>query len=584
MSPFRYLLATPVHRDADLPAVSLSDEDFICVHRSQSFVLYTNRVSGWRHNDAIDEFTLGDIFPRNTGAAAGAHASVMPGSWSCYLTNFWGSYIAVDINNGIHVLRDPSGTLPCFYCSVGGLLLMASDLDLLLATGLVQPTIDWTNLALLLYVSDLPIERTALSGIHELLPGAALDFVGGLVGTRMGWSPWDHVNRGCPDPSDLRSVILSTVETWATLYPSNIVGVSGGLDSSIVANCLHESAASTTAITISTDDRYGDEAEFAEDLCSRIGLPLIRSRYLLDAVDIDRSSVAHLPRPGGRAQLQAFERALTDAAGSTQASAFFSGVGGDNVFYFTHSARPLVDRYLSDGIGRGAFSTLQDISRLTDSSWVDVLRVASNAGWKRGANYRWRPDPRFLAREILSHLETFPLLHPWLDAPANALPGKAAHIAMLVRAQRYVDGYDRQLPWTAVFPLLSQPVVELCLRIPSWRCCEEGRDRSFAREAFSADLPPAVVDRHTKGGPDGFAYQIIRHYLPDIRERLLDGLLAAHGIIDRHSLDQAFSDQALQRGTDYVRLLLLLDAEAWARHWSGLSAAASTCERRATGV
>src|SRR3546814_1820576 len=42
---------------------------------------------------------------------------------------------------------------------------------------------------------------------------------------------------------------------------------------------------------------------------------------------------------------------------------FMSGVGGDNVFHLTRSARPLVDRLLTVGPTLGALRTLRDICR-----------------------------------------------------------------------------------------------------------------------------------------------------------------------------------------------------------------------------
>ena len=70
-----------------------------------------------------------------------------------------------------------------------------------------------------------------------------------------------------------------------------------------------------------------------------------------------------------------------------------------------------------------------------------------------------------------------------------------------------------------------------------------------------------------KGGPDGFAHQIIRANLSEVRERLLGGVLAAQRILDLPVLELALRAERLMGGIDYVRILLLLDNESWARHW-----------------
>src|SRR3546814_20474479 len=96
-------------------------------------------------------------------------------------------------------------------------------------------------------------------------------------------------------------------------------------------------------------------------------------------------------------------------------------------------------------------------------------------------------------------------------------------MAMLIRDQGYIEAQDRRFPFDPVHPLMSQPVIEACLSVPSWEACRGGSDRSFTRRAFTGDLPPTVIERRIKGGPDHFALQILRSHLPAIRTRLMDG-------------------------------------------------------------
>src|SRR3546814_984119 len=75
------------------------------------------------------------------------------------------------------------------------------------------------------------------------------------------------------------------------------------------------------------------------------------------------------------------------------------------------------------------------------------------------------------------------------------LPGKAAHVAMLARAQKSIELYPRADAPPQIVPLLSQPVVELCLSIPTWQWVHGGRDRAVARAAFAGILPDLLVER-----------------------------------------------------------------------------------------
>jgi asparagine synthase (glutamine-hydrolysing) len=160
--------------------------------------------------------------------------------------------------------------------------------------------------------------------------------------------------------------------------------------------------------------------------------------------------------------------------------------------------------------------------------------------------------------------------HPWLDAPADALPGKAAHVAMLTRIQGTIDGFSRLEAPPQINPLLSQPIVEACLRIPTWQWCEGGQNRAVARLAFREDLPPRIVNRRSKGGPDSFAFDVIEANRALLREQLLEGVLAQRGLLDLKALENCLDARRWIQRDDYVRLSALAEAEAWVRHWAGL--------------
>lgn len=535
--------------------------------------LIVNSEQRWRHWPNQSAGIVGNLHLRtSTGPDRPANQTNLDRGFDerSLLASCWGDYVSFRAGaDGLKVMRDPSGALPCFFVLVEDAIYLASDVSLLvLALGRV-PAIDWDRLARLLYVNDLPEELTALAGFRELLPGHMLTFADGRAEVQPIWSPWDYVaHDDGPTPGQLEQCVRQCVNTVASPFQSVLIGVSGGLDSSIVTACLAGGNSDVHPITISTDDPRGDEAGFAQVLCDHLSLPLIRDVYRLMAVDITRSTVAHLPRPGGRAQLQAYDAAVLAAANQTGASAFLSGVGGDNVFYYTNSARALVDHYLECGLSRHVLATLRNICRLAGCTIGQALKQAIEV--PRGAEpckYRWRVDGRFLHAGRLADLSLASPSHPWLVGPRTSRPGRAAHIAMILRAQHYLDAQDREGPLTFLQPLLAQPIIELCLGIPSWRAVANGCDRAVARQAFAGSLPAAIINRRVKGGPDGFAHQIIRENLPTIRERLLDGVLATQQLLDLSAFEHALREENLMGGNDYVRILLLLDTEAWARHW-----------------
>ena len=93
-------------------------------------------------------------------------------------------------------------------------------------------------------------------------------------------------------------------------------------------------------------------------------------------------------------------------------------------------------------------------------------------------------------------------------------------------------------------------------------------NRALARAAFAHDLPPAVMARTSKAGPDSFVRQVFAQNRTVIGERLLDGLLAANGVIDRRAVEEALATDETEDDSNFDRVLDLLEAENWARSWT----------------
>jgi asparagine synthase (glutamine-hydrolysing) len=319
-------------------------------------------------------------------------------------------------------------------------------------------------------------------------------------------------------------------------------------------------------MTMSTGEAGGDERRYARALTSALGLPLIENHHRLDDVDIETSSSAHLPRPNGYAFGQSQDRVRLDIAAETGADAYFTGQGGDNVFCLMQSATPLLDRFRSEGMGVGLLETARDISLLTGCSWWDAIGAAYTRS-KRPARYIWGGSPYLMNTETVDAAAIL-LTHPWLDAPVGALPGKAVHISMLLRIQMTRQDLSRRHTAPLISPLLSQPIVEFCLGVPSWRWCAGGQNRSPVREAFTGMLPGLILQRRTKGGPDAFCAQVVEANRHELRDILRSGHLARRSIIDLTAVERALSPDRPIQSPDHVRISEIGETEAWLKVWT----------------
>lgn len=561
-------LVAEVNRQQDL-IVALATDGYIVLVNAAATVVPLGRSDGLIVGPLFHRFgssqRIEALDPTEAGRILDCGGSVL-------IERYWGSYVALLPREGaIDLLRDPSGSLPCYRWSGPDIVAFASDTDLMMAAGM-RGTIDWQFLASHYYSSGLPGKRTALVGLTEVMRGSSVSCLESDGPERNFWNPWTYTNQHKHWSREEqierlgRAVQASTSALFST-YRQPILCISGGLDSSIVGATLRSAGAAFSGITVSTQDPDGDERGYARSACVSFGVELDEAWYEMGDVDFGRSTCAHLPRPIGRIHALAYDAALLRAAATRQADVIAMGNGGDNVFAASYSAAPIVDRLLSEGLGAGVFITLRDLCRLTGASMIEATVAAYRLRRQKSHAYRWRADPLFLTKEAVAVASSLGYSHPWLETPQDALPGKARHIASLLRIQQHLDGYERSGSPPLVNPLMSQPVLELCLAIPTWDWIEGGRDRAVARQAFARHLPKEIIHRSSKSGPDAFCEAILTERRVEIRERLMDGHLARQGILDRLALEEVLSDPRPNIGLAHARIMAFLDAEAWIDHW-----------------
>ena len=481
--------------------------------------------------------------------------------------------VSLDGERGEAVIkRAPFGDLPCFWARREGATFAASDPELLIAAGLARPSIDPVLLARHLAAEDLRRSDTCLGGLFELRGGSELSITKSHVDVRQHWSPSDFT---APDAQigekreavqALREAALASVSAAASLSGRVLLKLSGGLDSSLVGAFLKASGRSFLCLTLATEDPAGDERRHARATARALGAELLERFRVASRVDLLRSAAWRLPRPSARAFTQESTRIAAEAARDHHCGAVFDGGGGDNLFCSLQSARPAADCLMSARGGRQFVATIVAIAGLSEASIWDVASRAWRISRHSSPAYVWALDRRFLtgdaSREAAPAAE-----HPWLDAPPGALPGKAAHLALIAAAQSVAEGFDPLEEIPTFSPLISRPLVETCLRIPSWMWFSPRGNRAVAREALSDLLPDEVAWRRSKGAPDSFIATIFEANRETIRTMLLGGVLEGLRLLDRPALKAFLDDETPVKGHDYLRVMQLVDAEAWARNW-----------------
>lgn len=498
--------------------------------------------------------------------------SIIDTGGGALLRAYWGAYIAllIDDNGTASVLRDPSGMMTCYMRREPGRVALASDMAALAEPG--RASVNYASIARMFAGIDSVGRQTGICGIEELLPGERLIVKGRESIIEQAWSPWDHVRgprgRTFEDAADaLRRTLKDSIGQWSTIFDDILVGVSGGLDSSIVAAALGPRTPNLRCLTMVEPDSDGDERRYAEALVSKLGVRLDAPVFDLAAVDVMRPVMRHLPLPVAAHYFPAIEAEHRRLDAATPIGGYFSGNGGDNVFCALRSAAPLADRFLAQGLGPGWFATARDLADLTGSGVLDVVRNGWQRIWRRRERHRVRPDLTGLGNVGRAAALAEDDRHPWLTAPPGTLPGKVAHVVMLARAQKSIELYPRAMYPPQIAPLLSQPIVELCLSIPTWQWVRGGRDRAVARAAFTDILPDLLIERTTKGSPGGFVRRVYEAQGDAARAMLKKGKLVETGLIDPGWVARTAEQDWRGDGRD-LRLLSFAAAEAWINWWA----------------
>ncbi|RCS28848.1 asparagine synthase [Rhodanobacter denitrificans] len=486
------------------------------------------------------------------------------------LQNTWGNYLAIfcdrDNPSATTLLRDPSGAVPCVYSLADGEGFITSDIDLAVDLGLYRSEVNWQAIAHGLTFPYLKTARTALQRVRELLPGNMLACQGRDVSVRSAWSPWRFVEKGIrhTDPhvaaEDVRDAVSSAVRALSTSNDRFLVELSGGLDSSVVAACLRHALPRAIFCTLVMPVAGTDERPYARLVTEALGQELFPVEVGFNNArfefPVPRSSV--VPAVG---ILQNATNEAWEAVGTLYGvDGYFSGDGGDTVFCYLKTAAPAADAFRECGTMAG-IAAIGDLATLHECTVFKASRLALKKLLRR-PHTAWKEDRTLLNPAWVT---TVPEHHPWMEAPPNALPGDRERIHDLVGTQLFRDATLRAAGHSTHFPLLSQPVMEACLNVPTWMWIAGGRNRTVARQAFADLLPRTILDRRSKGSYTGYMAAIYMRNKLKIREFLEGGQLCAHDLLDRSALADFFAKDLAPRDLSFLRLFDLCAAENWVR-------------------
>jgi asparagine synthase (glutamine-hydrolysing) len=476
------------------------------------------------------------------------------------------------------VARDRLGVKPLYWTRVGDLVLFASELKSLLASGMVATGLDYEAVDAYLAFGFFSGPRTPLAGVHKLMPGHRLVVDEHGPRTEAYWSyPRPQAREGLSD-AEWQELLLGEMESAVVSRLMSDVPLgamlSGGLDSSVIVALMARNMREPVK-TFSVgfvEDGDGNELGDAKLVSEALGTDHHALELSIHDPSLDLDTLVHqMDEP--LADLSSLGFTALSQLAAQHVTVALSGQGADELLggYNKHRAaaalRPLP---------RPARAALRGIAPHAPARIGRIANTAAADG----------PVDRLLAMSAMVDPE---LRRRLVRGPLAELDGHAARRVIALRAG---DVTDDPLPATLYIdaqlalvddmlhyfdrasmahslevrvPFLDHRLVELCATIPGGLKVRRGTTKHVFKEAARGLIPDRIIDKPKLGF---FAGSIDRWFTAQAETAIPRYLLAPEPryaeFLDRATVEQLVRGHTGGSDTRHGRLLLaLLLLEAW---------------------
>ncbi|HTJ17416.1 MAG TPA: asparagine synthase-related protein [Steroidobacteraceae bacterium] len=508
------------------------------------------------------------------------------GRW--LIENCWGNYVALlraAAASIVRVLKDPTGTLPCFETRFEDVTILFSHVGACIELGVRGFGVDRAYLReRVLGFNDVATD--ALEKVRQIRHGECVEIDPARRPTLRSrcfyWDPFAFLQRRSviEDPvhaaTAVRATVRSCTQTLSAGHASLLHRLSGGLDSSIIAGCLARASTQPriACYTFFNPQGRSDERPWARLAAEHSGFEHLECPVLpaeINFADLVRERPATEPQ----SLLSYMMRSTLDhrLAVERKVSAVFTGDGGDSGFCSDSFSYAVTDYLRRHGPRFAALRLASEVALRTERSTGAVL-LRSIRRWLFGGKLSDIRPALLMGSQLVSVQlrdsftlpESYP--HPWFSRLRYVPWDVILRLGLLVGTPEFYNVIDAAQPEPELIsPLYAQPAMELFLRIPIHVHAEGGRDRGLARRAFVREVPEPILQRHWKDRAPGFHSELLLRNLDLVRELFLDGVLVKEGLLDRAAVEAALAAGPSKTEVLPIEILRHLDVEIWARYW-----------------
>jgi asparagine synthase (glutamine-hydrolysing) len=476
------------------------------------------------------------------------------------------------------VARDRLGIKPIYYAEAGDLLVFASELKSLLASGLVDTELDYEAIDAFLTLGFVPGPLTPLANVRKLMPGHVLVVDPSGVRTELYWS--------YPEPAPVEmsleeagEQLLAGLEESVRLRLMSDVPLgamlSGGIDSSVIV-ALMARQMSDPVQTFSVGFREageGNELADARLVAEHFGAEHheIELSFAEQTVDLDEL-VWHMDEPLADLSSLGF-MALSELA-AKHVTVALSGQGADELLggYRKHRAASLAGAWSRlPGPLRGVGNSALRLAPSRFGRAARTLRASDPAERLIATSGRINGLRRELVRGPLAELDgrsALRILHERLGRVGNdPLPGALyldGQLGLVDDMLHYFDRASMAHSLEVRVPFLDHHVVEYCATIPARHKVHRLETKHVLKHSVRGLIPDRIIDKPKIGF---FHRAVDQWFRAQTRGAISDYLLGPSPryaeMLDRSRVERLVHDHSNGDTGNGHALLSILMLEVW---------------------
>lgn len=414
------------------------------------------------------------------------------------------------------VARDRLGVKPLYYMQAGDLVLFASELKSIVASGLVPAELDLEGIDAYLALGFFPAPHTPLKSVRKLMPGEQLVVENGKLSLERYW------RFPAPEP---RSTGFRSVDDWAEelieileesvrlrLMSDVPLGamLSGGLDSSLIVALMARNATDAVKTFSVGFAEAGEANELADarDVSARFGTEHHELELSLTGRDVDLETLVwHMDEPV--ADLSSLGMLALSELASETVTVALSGQGADELLggYSRHRNAKIASWWLrapsaARSITLPAAAAVSGRVRRA----VPMLKARDPVERQLAAFDLASEDRRRLTRGALHELDGTSAREAVRDrldrAPEDPLAAMLFLDGQLGLADDMLHYFDRASMAHSLevrVPFVDHVFVEYCASIPTDLKVHHLTSKYLLKRASRGILPDRVIDKPKVG-------------------------------------------------------------------------------------